>query len=118
MASILRSVVNPSLFATNLAPGKSSSSSQGSKRRRLPSLGLSCGLKRRNIGAATPQVKRVEEELSAAAAASAVEPALAFSAFADGPYVIVASFLAARDLAFTDGTCQLLRHLNAQPHGP
>lgn len=89
---------------------------QGAKRRRL-SLGLSCGPKRRATGAATPQVRRASEEESAAAVLTAVEP-LPFSVLSDGPYFVVASWLAAPDLARTDATCRLLRALNGQSYGP
>merc|ERR1740130_1100921 len=91
----------------------SSGSGHGTKRRRLPSLGLSCGLKRRAVGAATPQVRRALDDVSALEAVR-----LPFSVLADGPYFDVASWLDATDLARTDASCRLLRSLNSQPHGP
>lgn len=115
MASILRGAMSPAL--SNGFSSIACGSSQGSKRRRLPSLGMSCGSKRRAAGAATPQVRRVSEEESAVAGEHAVEP-LHFSVLADGPYLVVASWLDALDLAHTDAACRLLRSLNAQPFGP
>lgn len=113
MASLLRSALSST----------ASSSGQGTKRRRLPSLALSPGCKRRATGAVpTPQARRASDDVSdeygrAVAAASAVVP-LPFSVLADGPYLVVASWLDARDLARTDAACRLLRSLNAQPFGP
>jgi len=116
MASLLRGAITP-VFANGVSAA-ASSSAQGSKRRRLPSLGMSCGAKRcRATGAATPQVRKATEDESAAAASTAVAP-LPFSVLADGPYFDVASWLSAKDLARTDVTCRLLRSLNAQPFGP
>jgi len=106
MASLLRGAMSPVL-----SNSPACSSGQGSKRRRLPSLGRPCGSKRRATAAASPQAHiALEEEL-------AVET-LPFSVLADGPYLVVASWLDARDLARTDAACRLLRSLNAQPFGP
>jgi len=104
-------------FANGVSSPGACSSSQGTKRRRLPSLGMSpCG-KRRATGAATPQAHRVAEEQSAVEGVMAVDP-LPFSVLAEGPYFIVAAWLDAPALARTDAACRLLRSLNAQPFGP
>jgi len=113
MASILRGAVSP-VLANGVGAGACSS---GNKRRRLPSLGMSCGIKRRATGAATPQARRVSDEELSVAAATTTAP-LPFSVLSEGPYFIVATWLDASDLARTDAACRLLRTLNAHPFGP
>lgn len=116
MNSLLRGMSQSPVLSNSVSAG-ACSSGQGSKKRRAFSPGGVCGNKRRATGAATPQARRVSEEEQAAAAVAAVAP-LPFSVFADGPYLVVASWLDAKDLARTDAACRLLRSLNAQPFGP
>lgn len=117
MNTLLRGMSQSPVLSSSVSSTGACSSGQGSKRRRFSIPGASCGSKRRATGAATPQVRRVSEEVQAAAAVAAVAP-LPFSVFADGPYLVVASWLDAKDLARTDAACRLLRSLNAQPFGP
>lgn len=120
-----------SLFKSSMSPSRSSSSRSdslgavggtgGTKRKgiwdKFSENLLGHWSKRRNTGAATPQVRRACEEKSAEEAVTAIVP-LPFSVLADGPYFEVASWLDAPDLARCDQTCRLLKGLNAQPCGP
>jgi hypothetical protein len=75
------------------------------------------GLKRRALGAATPQAKRVTEEYSEDAEVMDLEP-LSFLMLVDGPYFTIAAWLDSPDLARIDAACRLLRSINGHPYGP
>jgi len=103
---------------------------QGVKRQRLsPFIPSSPCSKRRAIDTASPQALREEDSKVASILgfkaclprrSSSSEPKvrIPFSVLADGPYLDVASWLDAPDLARMDAVCQLTLVLNTQPSGP
>lgn len=109
MASFLR-------FVTGSPDASPMESPRGTKRL-LPSCGLSRSTKRRATGTLLPCPRRsLEEELAAIPVTNS--EALPFCALSDGPYLVIASWLSAPDLARADVACRRLRSLNAERYGP